>query len=596
MRLGNDLLEVELRRDGWRARWPRGNAAIDVREPPGEWAIRRADAFGRSGTWARLAEVALHVPDLGGALVVQADRLECFAGLVELGVATERVRRLENGYQSWDYAGVRTAAGRSWWSLALAAPDGRGLAMHALAAQRFATAFATEPSRNGLRLAARCGGAEDLRLPGSSDIRTVPTEPVALLGGVDVQDALEDLAALAGAHAGARRWDGDPVLGWESWYHYGLAVRPAHVLANARLLRERLGARGFRLAQVDDGWQRAYGDWRPRDGWDPAALARELRALGCSPGLWLAPFMVAPEARGSAPDALVLDAGGAPVADQSGRHALDASDPQARAWLRDLGARVRDWGYEMVKLDFLYLGAAEGARHDRSITGTAALRLGLQAFLDGLGDDAYVLACGAPLLAVVGLAHANRIGGDLAAPLLDSAGAAGVGFAGIRAQARNAAARAFAHRRLFANDPDVVMAGGPYSIEEARALATLAAFCGGLFLLADDLAALPDAKRAVLEHDGLLELAWGDGLRALDLLETVDEEGTGYWEGAAAPSVWLAHRDGRAALALFNWTDAAVRREVPAGISPTRELWTGERVTRGSSLVVPPRGARVLLA
>ena len=33
-------------------------------------------------------------------------------------------------------------------------------------------------------------------------------------------------------------------------------------------------------------------------------------------------------------------------------------------WLRDLGRAGSSWGFEMVKLDFLYLAAVEGVRHD----------------------------------------------------------------------------------------------------------------------------------------------------------------------------------------------------------------------------------------
>ncbi len=47
-----------------------------------------------------------------------------------------------------------------------------------------------------------------------------------------------------------------------------------------------------------------------------------------------------------------------------------------------LGAQVREWGVDMVKLDFLYQGAQEGLRHDPRVTGTQALRTGLRAFVD----------------------------------------------------------------------------------------------------------------------------------------------------------------------------------------------------------------------
>src|SRR5262249_12704457 len=104
--------------------------------------------------------------------------------------------------------------------------------------------------------------------------------------------------------------------------------------------------------------------------------------------------MVQPHAPGLAtdhPDWMGRAGRSEALKDRFGRWALDASNPAALAWLRDLGGQVRAWGFEMVKLDFLYLGAVEGVRHDARVTGTAALRRGLHAIVEGLGDDAYVL-------------------------------------------------------------------------------------------------------------------------------------------------------------------------------------------------------------
>ena len=154
------------------------------------------------------------------------------------------------------------------------------------------------------------------------------------------------------------------------------------------------------------------------------------------------------------------------------------------------------------------------------------------------------------------------MGGDLAAPIVptlpppfDPAN----GAFGIRTQARNVAARFFLHRRLFEIDPDVVMAAGPdagppYSVADARALATIAALAGGPFLLADDLAALPPAKRAVLEDPRLLDWVGGDGFRPLDLFERADEPPGGVEHFFAAPSAiprrWTSVRSGELTIEL----------------------------------------------
>ena len=112
-----------------------------------------------------------------------------------------------------------------------------------------------------------------------------------------------------------------------------------------------------------------------------------------------------------------------------------------------------------------------------------------------------MLGCGAPMLPMVGICHANRIGHDLAVPVLGrelrpaARATGGPGWKGIKAQARQAAARWALHGRWFHNDPEIVMAwgsdgrGGPdgYSLEESHTQAVVAALVGGPFLLADQL-------------------------------------------------------------------------------------------------------------
>jgi hypothetical protein len=56
------------------------------------------------------------------------------------------------------------------------------------------------------------------------------------------------------------------------------------------------GDLGLRIVQLDDGYQQHIGDWAspcPEKFPDGLAeLAAEVRALGFTPGIWLAPFLV----------------------------------------------------------------------------------------------------------------------------------------------------------------------------------------------------------------------------------------------------------------------------------------------------------------
>jgi alpha-galactosidase len=281
------------------------------------------------------------------------------------------------------------------------------------------------------------------------------------------------------------------------------------------------------------------------------------------------------------------------LVDRHDRWALDASNPDVVDYLRDLGTQVHGWGVDMVKLDFLYQGAQEGGRHEPRVTGMHALRRGLGTFVDQLGDDTYVLGCGAPMLPMAGICHANRIGHDLAVPVIardfgQPLTEGWTGWKGIKAQARQAAARWALHGRWFHNDPEIVMAWGSdgrggadgYSLEESHTQAVVAALVGGPFLLADQLATLLPEEWAVLEDPEVLDLVWDErGFRPLDLFEQAD---TGrqhaYAQPDDLPSVWVAERGPGPVVALFNWTDGAASRTAPDG----------------TTIEIPPHGARIL--
>jgi Melibiase len=633
-----EAVTVELGTGTWSARWPAAGvqvgplaARLDLdgrrldSSTKGAWNVQPGDGYGRAGVWARWTpareapELTLHVPNAGEVVVVQIgyraaadvrlDRLVPLSGVIDLGAPLTGAARLVSGYDSWSYAGVRAAddPGVSWWNTAFVCAEREAaVAVQALDATRFATAIASRVEDERLLIEVGCGATSPVRpVDGSWGFEVLPqpglglhvpdgveerSPAIALAAGRDPFAVVEELAALTGYLGNARRWRGAPVTGWESWYHYGLLIDREQLVANARLLIERFGDRpGFNLVQLDDGWQVTYGAWWPNDRFpaDLSELTGELWALGCRPGLWLAPFMVQPGAPGLASEHaewMIRDDEGEPVADRYGRWSLDASNPEVGTWLRDLGAQVRAWGFEMVKLDFLYLGALEGGRYDDRVSGTDALRRGLRAMVDGLGEAVYVLGCGAPLLPVVGLCHGNRVGHDLAVPVaLREFGqplrARWTGFHGVRPQARNVAARWALHRRWFDCDPDVAMAWGSarpraeggYSLDESRTLATMAALCGGPFFLADDLAALTDEERAVLEHPRILDLAWSDGFRPVDLFDHIDSPATEHFfdQPAGVAPVWVAEHGDRRIEAHFNWTDDPVDGMPPHSVRLT---------------------------
>lgn len=202
---------------------------------------------------------------------------------------------------------------------------------------------------------------------------------------------------------------------WCSWYSlYGWI--------NERVILKALNDycdMPFDVFQIDDGWQLAYGDWEANKKFPSGmkSLAGKISASGRTPGIWLAPFMVSPKSQLAKehPDWLLRDQKGNPVhagITWSGNpYGLDSSHPEVLEWLHRLIRNVRGWGYGYLKLDFLYIGALIGKRYT-DMPREVAYRHAMQVIREAAGD-AYVLACGAPVVPSLGLCDGIRVGPDV---------------------------------------------------------------------------------------------------------------------------------------------------------------------------------------
>lgn len=204
---------------------------------------------------------------------------------------------------------------------------------------------------------------------------------------------------------------------WCSWYSLYNAIDEEILLDTL----EKLGDLPFDVFQLDDGWQVSIGDWQANQKFPSgmAALAKKIRATGRRAGLWLAPLLATPTSSiyRDHQDWLLKDADGKLVSAGFNfgeqLYALDTSHPEALAFLAETIQQVRAWGYDYLKLDFLYAGALPGKRHV-DLARESAYRHGLNVIREAMGADAYLLACGAPIVPSLGLCDAIRIGPDVA--------------------------------------------------------------------------------------------------------------------------------------------------------------------------------------
>ncbi len=251
-----------------------------------------------------------------------------------------------------------------------------------------------------------------------------------------------------------------PYRVWCSWYSLYTEIHEAQLL---KILND-LGDLPLDVFQIDDGWQVGVGDWEPNakfpSGMD--SLAARVKETGRKAGLWLAPLLIAPSSSvyREHREWLLHDENGKLVSagfnwgEQV--YALDTTHPAALDWLATLMKKVRAWGYEYAKLDFLYAGALPGKRHVDTPR-EAAYRNGLAVIREALGD-AYLLTCGAPILPSIGLCDGIRVGPDVAgyfASPRDDILLVNFAIPGVRNALRTTLNRLWL-QPLFHTDPDVV--------------------------------------------------------------------------------------------------------------------------------------------
>lgn len=318
------------------------------------------------------------------------------------------------------------------------------------------------------------------------------------------------LASIGGALAGVMRARPIHALGpgWCSWYGYWHEITDAVLDANIRAI-DRLGL-DVGVIQIDDGYQADIGDWLDGSGriGSMGAAADRIRATGRTAGVWTAPFLVGENSRLARehPDWLV---GGVVAAHHWGQaiHVLDVTHPDASAHLVDVFSTLRRWGFTFHKIDFLFAGAMVGRRHGDADP-IAAYREGLRLIRAGLGEDATILGCGAPLLPSIGLVDAMRVSPDVGHDLDHESG--DISQPSLRGALSAGRARAWMHGRLWTNDPDCLLAATHMADREGWA--DHIRNYGGLVMSGDRLDAL-DARgvgltRELLRPSGAAAPAW----------------------------------------------------------------------------------------
>ena len=303
----------------------------------------------------------------------------------------------------------------------------------------------------------------------------------------------------------------DRLTGYTSWYNYFQKIDENIILRDLKGLSR--ARESVNIFQIDDGYEPFVGDWLDYNGKDfpngMKTIADAVHREGYLAGIWLAPFNVQ---RGKSrilkehPDWLIRNPDGKPqlgCVAWGGAYTLDIYTPEVREHLKKVFDTVLDdWGYDMVKLDFLY----SQCRTPRDNKTRGTIMCEAMDFLRECVGDKLILGCGVPLGPAFGVVDACRISCDVDL----SYGGKFYNSMSINNElpsAQNAINNSMFRRHLngraFLNDPDVFFLRDhnlTFTWEQKLLLAKINNLFGRVLFVSDDAGEYSEAELEVLKE------------------------------------------------------------------------------------------------
>ena len=251
-----------------------------------------------------------------------------------------------------------------------------------------------------------------------------------------------------------------PMFGFNDWYAaYGrntatnFLADAAFVVSLCQDAAQGTSQTSQPYVVMDDGWQKfsppeierltgrfdsGYGPWEESSrafGMDMKTFCSKIAALGAKPGLWYRPLCM------------------------EGKM-CDPSDPDVVARVKDDIRRFREWGFKLVKVDYLtydwcghFKGFDEAGRlirderawKDSSRTTAETIASLYRAIREAAGDDMEILGCNAVNHLCAGLFEASRVGPDTSGRNWEQTKRNGVGAVAFKGMENGT---------FFAADPD----------------------------------------------------------------------------------------------------------------------------------------------
>lgn len=328
----------------------------------------------------------------------------------------------ERAYGDLEWREIGTGERISPWYFLLNADgrtDGYGVAVqpNALACWKVSSAGYS------LKLDLRAGGVP-VRLGG----RTLRAVRIVRRKGVRGESAFQAGRAFCRLMCPVPRLPKEPFYGYNDWYcAYGRNTATNFLLDAAFVSDCAKGLANRPYVVLDDGWQRnsppvvkvdsGYGPWDsegPKFGMDMRTFCGRVAAMGARPGIWYRPF----RAWSELPAEWTL---------KDDPRYLDPTVPAVRQRILSDVRRFRDWGFRLVKIDYLTYdicrvwGRAMGDVcipdgttnwRDCSRTTCEVMKDLYGAMREAAGDDVIIIGCNALNHLAAGLFELQRIGDD----------------------------------------------------------------------------------------------------------------------------------------------------------------------------------------
>lgn len=290
--------------------------------------------------------------------------------------------------------------------------------------------------------------------------------------------------------------------GYTTWYNYYTGVTEDIVNRDLKAISnidEKID-----IFQIDDGYERTVGDWLITD---PKKFPNGMKTIADSiheknmlAGLWLAPFAATPKSYiyKQHKDWFVKNnKGKITFASQNwgGFYALDIYNPEVRAYIKNVFDTVLNvWGYDMVKLDFLYACCIRPI-HGKSRGETMCDAMD---FLRECCGDKIILGCGVPLAPAFGKVDFCRIGCDVA--LSWDKKPFSREDVSTRSTLTSTIFRRHLDSRAWLNDPDVILLRNnniKLTLPQREIIAKINSLCGNLLFVSDDVSTYTEKQKKI---------------------------------------------------------------------------------------------------